>query len=228
MCTWGSIKPGKTSLPLASMVSVPGGASRFLPMRVIVSSSTKISARSRAPTVTISPFLISKAIGHSPLSVNVDAHLFPVRFHLLPVFGDLGLLLRDFIPGHGRALWRFFDHADAVVNRTNVEAQAATDAILFAHMDARPRMNRFLFSIGTHIVAARRHDAPVLCYQVNTLVRGIVARHITKVAANAFLLINPRHGLEREIKILEIGDAMNTLADNIGYFLESLFIHPIG
>src|SRR5258707_9755854 len=210
------------------MVSVPGGTSRFLPMRGIVASSTKISARSRAPTVTISPCLISKAIGHSPLSVNVDAHLFPVRFHLLPVFGDLGLLLRDFIPGHGRALWRFFRHADAVVNRTNVEAQAATDAILFAHMDARPRMNRFLFSIGTHIVATRRHDAPVLCYPFITLVFGIFPRPLTKVDQIAFVLFTPRQGLERDSKILEIGDAMNALADNIGYFLESLFIHPIG
>src|SRR5258708_12967120 len=152
MGTWGSINPGKTSFPLASMVSVPGGASRFLPMRVIVSSSTKISARSRAPTVTISPFLISKAIGHSPLSVNVDAHLFPVRFHLLPVFGDLGPLLRDFIPGHGWAFWRFFDHADAVVNRTNVEAQAATDPIFFPHMHLRPPMNPSLFSFRTPIL----------------------------------------------------------------------------
>src|SRR5882757_1793467 len=111
------MKPGKTSLPLASMVSVPGGTSRFLPMRVIVSSSTKMSARSRAPTVMISPFLISKAIGHSPLSVNVNAHLFPVRFHLLPILGDLRLLLGDFIPSHGWAARRFLHHADAAVDR---------------------------------------------------------------------------------------------------------------
>src|ERR1700739_4971 len=153
MCTCGSMKPGKTSLPLASIVSVPGGASRFLPMRVIVSSSTKMSARSLAPPVTISPFLISKAIDRSPLSVNMDAHLLPVRFHLFPVFGDLWLLLRDFIPRHRRPPRRLFHHADAVVDPANIEAQAAADTILFAHMDAGPRVHSLLFSIRAHVVA---------------------------------------------------------------------------
>src|SRR5260221_7020157 len=147
MCTCGSIKPGKTSLPPASIVSVPGGTSRFLPMRVIVSSSTKMSARSRAPTVTISPFLINNAIDRSPLSVNVDAHLLAVRLHLFPLFGYIGLLLRDFIPRHRRPPRRLFHRADTAVHRANVEAQSAADAILFTHDDARAGVHRFLFSI---------------------------------------------------------------------------------
>src|ERR1700756_1612885 len=162
MCTCGSMKPGKTSLPLASIVSVPAGGSRFLPMRVMVSSSTKMSARFRAPTVTISPFLISKAIDHSPPSVNMDAHLLPVRFHLFPIFGDFGLLLSDFIPSHGRPPRRLFHHADAAVNRANIEAQTAADTIFFAHMNAGPRVHSLLFSIRPHVVTSRRHDAPVL------------------------------------------------------------------
>src|SRR5882724_7350028 len=136
MCTCGSIKPGKTSLPPASIVSVPGGTSRSLPMQVIVSSSTKMSARSRAPTVTISPFLISKAIDRSPPLVNVDAHLLAVRLHLFPIFGYIGLLLRNFIPGHGRPSRRLFHHADTAVHRAHVEAQSATDAIRFTHDNA--------------------------------------------------------------------------------------------
>src|SRR5260221_2166677 len=147
MCTCGSIKPGKTNLMTASNFSVTGGTSIFLPMRVIVSSCTKMSARSRAPTVTISPFLINNAIDRSPLSVNVDAHLLAVRLHLFPVFGYIGLLLRDFIPRHRRPPRRLFHHADTAVHRANVEAQSATDAVFFTHDNARARMHRFLFSI---------------------------------------------------------------------------------
>src|SRR5579862_3404330 len=228
MCTCGSTKPGKTSLPPASIVSVPRGTSRFLPMRVIVSSSTKMSARSRAPTVTISPFLISNAIDLSPLSVNVDAHLFAVRFHLFPVFADFGLLLRDFIPSHRRPPRRLFHHADTAVHRADVEAQPAANTILFAHDNARARVHRLFFSIRAHVVTARRHDAPILCDQVNALVRRVVARHITQIATNAFLLVDPGDRLERQIKILEVRYAVNALPDNIGYFLESRFVHPIG
>src|ERR1700720_1438317 len=110
----------------------------------------------------------------SLLSVNVDAHLFPVRFHLLPVFRDLTLLLRDFIPSYGWAARRLLHHADAAVDRANIETQAATDAILFADLNAGTRADRFLFSIGANIVAARRHDASVLRDQVNALMRRIV------------------------------------------------------
>src|SRR6266481_5928894 len=118
--------------------------------------------------------------------MNMDAHFLAIRFHLFPVFGYFGLLLRDFIPGHGWAARRLFHHADAAVYRTNIEAQAAADAVLFAHDDAGTRVHRLLFSIRTHVVTAWRHDAPVLCDQVNALVRRVVARYIAKVAANAF------------------------------------------
>ena len=44
MCTCGSMKPGKTCLPDASMTSAPAGAGRFRSIRVMVSPSQKMSA----------------------------------------------------------------------------------------------------------------------------------------------------------------------------------------
>src|SRR5215472_3301437 len=203
MCTCGSMNPGKTSFPEASTTSAPAGASRFFPMQVIVWSSTKISACSRAPTVTISPFLISKAIVASPRSVNMNPHLVPVRLHLLPVLGHLALLLRQFVPRHRSSFRRFFDHLNAVLHRANVEAQPATHAILFPHTHHRPRVDCRLFSVRAHIVSTGWHHASVLCDQVDALVRRIVARYIAEVATDASVLVNSRHGLERKIEILE-------------------------
>jgi len=59
----GIDESGKTSLPVASMISVSGGTSRWTPMLLMVSSSMKMSACDRASAVTISPPLINNPIG---------------------------------------------------------------------------------------------------------------------------------------------------------------------
>ena len=60
MWTCGSMKPGKTYLPLASMTSAPAGAARSRPIAVIVSPSQRMSATYWSVAVVIWPFLISR------------------------------------------------------------------------------------------------------------------------------------------------------------------------
>ncbi len=56
------MKPGKTSLPAASMISAPAGAGRFELMAVIFSPSHSTSAVKRRSAVTMSPSLIRMGI----------------------------------------------------------------------------------------------------------------------------------------------------------------------
>src|SRR5437667_2129812 len=62
MWTCGSINPGKTSLPVASITSHPDDGVMSRSMRVIVSFSQKRSATNLSEAVTIWPFLMRSGI----------------------------------------------------------------------------------------------------------------------------------------------------------------------
>src|SRR5271169_5240173 len=128
--------------------------------------------------------------------VDMNPVLFPVGLHFLPIFGDFAMRLSYFIPRHGSLAGGLFHHADAAIHRANIEAQAAADAILLANLNLGTRPDSLFLPVGANVVAARWHDASIFGDQVNTLVRGVIARHITEIAADAFLLVDTCHGLE--------------------------------
>src|ERR1700740_3735735 len=104
-----------------------------------------MSPWTREPTVTISPFRISKAIGYSrksslPSSMNLDSHLLAIFFHLLPILSHFAQRLGQLPPGNRRPSRWFFNHADAVFDRTNVKAQPAAYTIHLSHMNTGPRI----------------------------------------------------------------------------------------
>src|SRR5215469_17071912 len=160
MWTCGSMKPGNTILPAASMISVPGGASRPAPIRVMVSFSIQISPINRESAFTMSAFRMSNGIGvrltsigaPAPLRwrlrmaiavgmavgsemalVNFDSHFSAIFLHRFPVFGRRAMRVHQLVPRYGLPLWRQFYHLDAVFHRTHVIAKAATHAVFFSH-----------------------------------------------------------------------------------------------
>src|SRR5579863_10445661 len=84
MWTCGSMNPGKTYCPAASITSAPGGASSPRPIRVTISPSRRTSAFARESAVTTSPFRIRSAIaGLFPPDVPDGAAEPAGRGHLL-------------------------------------------------------------------------------------------------------------------------------------------------
>src|ERR1043165_3553771 len=53
VCEWGSMMPGMTYLPVASMTFAPAGADRFLPSCAIFPFCSRTSVFSRRPLVTV-------------------------------------------------------------------------------------------------------------------------------------------------------------------------------
>ena len=117
---------------------------------------------------------------------------------------------------------------DAILDRTDIEAKPAADAILFADNNAGTRVDRLGFPAGADVVRAGRDDVPLGIDEIDTLVRGVVAGDVTEVTANAFLLVDARDGLKGKIEILEIGDARKAKANHIGDCREAFFVHPVG
>jgi hypothetical protein len=70
--------------------------------------------------------------------MNLDSVFSPIAFHGVPILGDGGLLAAQLAPGYGRPARRHFDHLDAVLDGTHVEAQTAPNAILLADNRLRP------------------------------------------------------------------------------------------
>src|SRR5882757_8136988 len=179
-----------------------------------------MSAWAREPTVTISPFRISKAIFYSQknnpsFSMNLDSHLFAIFLHFLPVFGHVALGFGELSPGNRRAPGRFFHHSNAVFDRTHVKAQPASYTIHFANMNTGAGIHRVFFSVRLNIVRLWLDHTAIFANEVNTLVGGIVACDVTKIAADTLLLIDACHRAKRQIKIVEVGNAVEAPAHNI-------------
>src|SRR5438445_683165 len=171
-----------------------------------------MSARTREPTVTISPFRISKAI-FTPArarssSVNIDSHLLAIFLHFFPVFGYVTLRLGELSPSDRRATGWFFNHSNAVFHGANVIAEPAADTVHFTHVNAGTRTDGFFLTIRLNVVRLGLDQGPVFGDQVDTLVGRIVASDVTKIAPDAFLLVDACDRLKRQIKIIEVRDAV--------------------
>ncbi len=99
MCTCGSMKPGKTSLSVASITSAPGGAGKSSPIArdgLVFNPNVAAAPSIRCDNLPAldqqshfrSPPRRKRAPAHHFL-VNLDAHLFAIRLHRLPVLGHL-------------------------------------------------------------------------------------------------------------------------------------------
>ena len=125
--------------------------------------------------------------------MNLDSHLFAIFLHFLPVFGDFALGFGELFPGNRWPARRLFDHSNAVFHRAHVKAQPASDTIHFTNMNVGTRSDRVFLSVRPNIVSLRLDYTAIFADQINALVGGIVARDVTKIAADTFLLIDARH-----------------------------------
>src|ERR1019366_3366457 len=204
MWTWGSIKPGNTMRPAASITSAPGGASRFAPIRVMVSFSIQISPFERESALTISALRISSPM--EPL-MNLNPHFLTVRFHRFPVFGHLWLGLHELIPGDRFASRRQFHHLNAVLHGADVIAEPATHAVLFAHARLRPGGHSFRAPVGPDVPRIRRDHCARWIDQIDALMGRVIARDVAQVALDALRSIDARYGPEGKIEIFKIGNS---------------------
>src|SRR5258708_36055979 len=143
-----------------------------------------MSAWTREPTVTISPFRISKAIWYSQknnpsFSMNLDSHLFAIFLHFLPVFGHVALGFGELSPGNRWPARRLFDHSNAVFHRAHVKAQPASDTIHFANKNAGARIHRVFFSVRLNIIRLWLDPTSLFCTSVHTLVGAVAACDVT-------------------------------------------------
>src|SRR3990167_7470083 len=108
MWVWGSIPPGMTYLPVASMTR-SAGTSRSRPMRAISSSSTRTSAETIASALTIVPPLMSVRMcsssgtrmsdraGGSGAALGANLRMDEVGVHLRPAVAVELPRLADFL-----------------------------------------------------------------------------------------------------------------------------------
>ncbi len=98
------MKPGKTSFPVASITSVPGGTSRGRSDRadglifdVDIARETRIRSYNLSALDQQAHLYVllrhSRLTSDHKASVNVNSHPLAICLHRLPVFGDLRLLL---------------------------------------------------------------------------------------------------------------------------------------
>src|SRR5438552_2440191 len=141
-------------------------------------------------------------------SVNMDSHLLSIFLHLLPVLGYVPLRLGELSPSDRRATGRFFNHSNAIFHGANVIAEPAADTIPLTHVNAGTRTDGFFLTIRLNVVRLGLDQGAVFADQVDTLVGRIVASDVTKIAPDAFLLVDARDRPKRQIKIIEVRDAV--------------------
>src|SRR5690349_11045900 len=138
--------------------------------------------------------------------MDVDTHALAILLHCLPVFCNFGLRTGQLSPCYRLTLVRQRNHLDTGLDRTDVETQPASDAVSFTDHRLRTRGYRLFAAIRGGSPALRLHDNSRGSYQVDTLMRGIVTRHIAKIALNAFLRVDACDGTECKIEVPEIRD----------------------
>src|ERR1035438_8431751 len=73
----------------------------------------------------------------------------------------------------------------------------------------------------------RRDSFAVGGNEVDALVRSVVACDITQVAFDASGRLDARNGAERQVEVLEIGNAVDTLAPKVIKGLKAFRFHPV-
>ena len=136
--------------------------------------------------------------------MNLDSDFLAILFHRGPIFCDGGLRLHQLIPCHRRAMGRHFDHRNAMIHRTDIEAESAAYAIDFAHNWMRTRGRGFDFSVTFEGIFVWLHKLVGGIDEVDALMRGVVAGDVTEVALDALALIDARDGTKGKIEILEV------------------------
>lgn len=108
-----------------------------------------------------------------------------VGFHLVPL-KNFGLGLNQFVPGSMRPTGVNFDHGDAIINWANSRTKITAYTVFFAHN--RPQ-TLFGFVCDFQL------------FQINTLVSGIVAGNVAKIALNTLIMIDAGNRLEAKVKV---------------------------
>src|SRR2546428_519702 len=88
------------------------------------------------------------------------------------------------VPAHLRFAVGDRNHRDAIINGAHERTKIAADAILLAHVGNGLARN-----------PARAKAIAVGVYQVDALVRAIFAGDVTKIAADALVIVDPRDAL---------------------------------
>ena len=75
-------------------------------------------------------------------------------------------------------------------------------------MNAGTRKDGFFLAIRLNVVRLGLDESAVFGDQVDTLMGCIVASDVTKIAPDAFLLVDACDRLKRQIEIIEVRDAV--------------------
>ena len=121
----------------------------------------------------------------------MDVRRLAILFHFVP-FQHFGLAGHQLIPGDMWATGVDFDHADAIINRANSRTEVAADAVFFPDHWAQ---------------AIEYFSLQLNRFHIDALVSSVIAGDITKVAVDAFVLIDASHRLEAQVEVAEAGDA---------------------
>src|SRR5258708_929824 len=157
----------------------------------------------------------------------MDSHLPAIFLHLLPVLGYFALRPRELAPGNRWPPGRFFNHVNTVFHGTHVIAEAAANTIFFTHMNAGTQVYGIIPAIRLKVIRLRLDYAAIPIDQVDALVGRVVAGDVAEIAANAFLLVDARYGTKRQVKAIDVADAVEAAAHDGRDTSEHLFVHPV-
>ena len=141
--------------------------------------------------------------------MDMDAALVAIALHRFPVFGDFGFGFRQLIPGDGFPPGRELNHHRCSFQRgIRCSRAGSRRSPLHAHAaEGASERLRTCHSTTLHkstelLLAVRRNE-------IDALMGGIVAGHVTQVAFDAAGGIDARHGPERKIEVFEIRNAVD-------------------
>ncbi len=120
-----------------------------------------------------------------------------------------------FAPGHFWFVILDFNHGDAIVNGAHQRAQIATHAIVLAN---------FRQYLVRHTAWTKINANTFGRQQINALMRAIFARDVAQITANAFVVINARHALKVQVKVLPLVHIAYALANKFSQALHAFAV----
>src|SRR5690606_6413983 len=162
-------------------------------------------------------------------SVDVYAHLGAVGVHRVPVGGDGRARAHQLVPRHAGPLRRHLDHRDAALDGADQAAEVAADAVLLPYARLRALAVGPDAGLEAGAVTGQRGrvDAHAVDREVYALVRALVAGDVAEVALDALALVDARDGLERQVEVAEVGDAVRRRPHDLRDALDALRVEPV-
>ncbi len=120
-----------------------------------------------------------------------------------------------FAPRHFWLVIFDLNHGDAIINGADQRAQIATHAIVFAN---------FRQYLVRHAAWTQINVNTFWRNQINALMRAIFAGDVAQITANAFVVINARHALKVQVKVLPLVHIAHALANKFSQALHAFAV----